>query len=242
MKLKIAQRSYAFALLGLALAASLPLISLRAETTPAPAASEAIPRFAIGAEIGTAGFGPLVVLTASKHLTANIGYTFFNYDREFTVDEVNFKGKLKLSNLQAVLNWHPFAGTFHLSAGAFLTDNKITLTSLPSTVYKIGDQTYTSAQIATLNGTGKITKGVNPYVGFGWSKTPAKSGFGMFFDVGVLFISSPEVHLVATGPATSDPTFTANRVKAENKVNDKITGSKYSSYYPVVQLGLMYRF
>lgn len=232
-------------LLGLALSAVLVTAGLRAETTPpanAASASESkIARFAIGAEVGTAGYGPVIVLTASKHFTFDLGYTWFSYNYDYSDSDAEYKAKLKLSNLQAIANWHPFAGTFHLSAGGFLTDNKLDIVAKPKagSTYDIGNTSYTAAQVGTLSGSAEISKGVAPFVGLGWSKAPTKSGFGFFFELGVLFIDDPSAELSATGPIANDATFKANLQKEVKDINDDLSGLKY---YPIAQLGLMYRF
>jgi hypothetical protein len=240
------QRSCATRLLGLALSALLTTASLRAETSsasaPVPTKTEAsIPRFAIGGEIGTVGWGPVVVLTASKHFTANLGYTWFNYDYDYSDTDGDYKAKAKLSNIQAIANWHPFAGTFHLSAGAFLTDNKVDMTAVPSgnKTYEIGDGTYTAAQVGTLAGTAVISDGVAPFLGLGWAKSPGKSGFGFYFDVGILFIDAPTATFYATGPIANDPNFKANLRKEEQSINDDLSSFEF---YPVIKMGFVYRF
>ena len=239
MTFQFARSSRASLFLGLALSASLVTIGLNAQTTPTT--TESIPSFAIGAEAGTVGFGPVVVLTASKHFTANIGYTWLNYDYDFSDKNGDYKAKLKFSNVQAIANWHPFAGSFHVSAGVFLTDNKVDSTALPkaNATYQIGDVTYTGAQVGTVSGTTELSKGAAPFVGLGWSKAPGKSGFGFFVDMGVILSNTPQTKLTATGPVASDPTFKANLSKEEQNINDELDSLKY---YPIIQIGLMYRF
>jgi len=224
-------------LAGLALAALLATAALRAQ--PTATTSEPMPRFAAGVEAGTAGFGPVVVFTASRYVTASVGYTFLSYDYDFSDADTDFNGTLKLSNLQAILNWHPKAGAFHLSAGVVVTNNKIDITAKPTNTYEIGDTTYTLAQIGTLDGTVKIGKGAKPYVGLGWSKTPVNSGFGFFCDLGVIFMESPKVTMRSTGPIASDAGFQRDLRQEEQNVNDDLDEFKY---YPVIQIGALYRF
>ena len=240
--------SLATHIIGLALSICLLGSTLRAETqapdtkaVEAPKTEKTATPVAIGAALGTAGYGPFVILTASKNITATLGYTFFNFDYDTTSSDADYTGKLKLSNVQAILNWHPLAGAFHLSAGAFLSNNKISATGKPKgdTTYDIGDVTYTAAQVGTLSGSVELAKGAVPYLGLGWSKKALKSGFGCFFDIGVLFTSSAKASLSATGPISSDATFKTNLRKEETKLNKDLEPLRY---YPIIQFGLMYRF
>jgi hypothetical protein len=242
MILKSIQHTRAARFLGMALSVCLVAIGLHAESAPAPTTESKASRFAIGAEAGTAGYGPVLVVTASKHFTLNVGYTWLNYDYDYTDTNGDYKAKLKLSNFQAMANWHPFAGTFHLSAGAFATENKMDMTGVPKAgnTYDIGGTIYTAAQVGTLTGAAEISSGVAPFLGLGWTKVPTKSGFGFFFEVGVLFINAPTVKLATTGGTlANDPTFKSNLHKEEQTINDDLSSFKY---YPVAQLGLIYRF
>jgi len=239
----LASTSRAAHLLGLALSLCLLSLSSRAETQPVEVQkteTKASP-IAIGAEAGTAGFGPDVIITVSKNFTVTGGYTWLNFNYDTSSSDADYTGKLKLSNVQAMVNWHPFAGTFHISAGAFLSDNKVTVTGKPkgNATYEIGGTTYTAAQIGTLSGNAELVKGAAPYVGFGWAKTPVKGGFGLFADIGVLFTSSAKASLSATGPVTSDATFQSNLRTEEKKVNDDL---KPLRYYPIIKIGVLYRF
>ena len=223
-------------ILGLALSVGLFRSSLRAETTE----TKTTP-IAIGAEFGTAGIGPAAIFTASEHFTATVGYTWFNYTYNTSSSDTDYNGKLKLSNLQAIANWHPFAGTFHLSAGFFISDNKVDVTAKAKsgTTYDIGGTTYTADQVGSVSGNVKLAKNAVPYIGLGWAKKPLKGGLGFFADIGVVFSSTPQTKLIATGPIASDTTFQANLQKEENNINHDL---KPLRYYPVVQAGLMYRF
>jgi hypothetical protein len=238
-----ASTSRAAHLLGLALSLCLLSLSSRAETQPVEVQkteTKASP-IAIGAEAGTAGFGPDVIITVSKNFTVTGGYTWLNFNYDTSSSDADYTGKLKLSNVQAMVNWHPFAGTFHISAGAFLSDNKVTVTGKPkgNATYEIGGTTYTAAQIGTLSGNAELVKGAAPYVGFGWAKTPVKGGFGVFADIGVLFTSSAKASLSATGPIAGDATFQSNLRTEEKKVNDDL---KPLRYYPIIKIGVLYRF
>jgi hypothetical protein len=226
----------------MALSVCLVTLGLRAETTPMPVTSEpAIPRFAIGAEAGTAGFGPFAVITANKRFTFDVGYTWLSYGYDFSDNEGDYNGDLKFSNVQVIANWHPMAGSFHLSAGVFLSDNKVTLTAKakPGVGYGIGDHNYSGNQITSVDGTVELTKGAAPYLGVGWSKNPANSGFGFYCKLGVLFMDSPSTKLVAYGPAAGSAQVQADLRKDEASANDDLNSLRY---YPVIEMGVMYRF
>jgi len=231
---------------GMALFALLSSFVLHAESIPTPTTPEpSIPRFAIGAEVGTAGFGPVMVLTATKQVSFDLGYTLLSYNYDFSDNKGDYKGKLKLSNLQAIANWHPFASSFHVSAGAFFSNNKVALSAKAKNgaFYGIGDNDYASSQITSVDGTVELIKGAAPYLGLGWSKTPSKTGFGFYCKLGVVFMNSPNTKLAAHyapgAPASVISQAEADLRKDEKKANDDLN---FVRYYPVVEIGLMYRF
>ncbi len=248
MKLPAIKCSCATLILGLALSTCL-LTGLRAETTPttptATTSESELPRFAIGAEVGSAGFGPAVLLTMSKHFTANIGYTMLSYSYNFSSDTLDYNGKLKFSNLQAIINWHPMAGAFRISAGAFLANNKIAGNIKANAVdgYDFNHTAYSKSEISSVGYNVELTKGAAPYVGFGWSKNPAKKGFGFFADIGVMFMKSPTTtitpYTTAAITAARATQLKKDVIADQNQANDDLSSFKY---YPIIQLGLMYRF
>jgi hypothetical protein len=81
---------------------------------------------------------------------------------------------------------------------------------------------------------------IAPYVGIGWDTTFGKDNcFGLVFELGVLYQGSPDVNLVSSGPIASDPTFQAELAKETAALQDDLDEYKF---YPVVAVGLSYRF
>ena len=63
--------------------------------------------------------------------------------------------------------------------------------------------------------------------------------WGFVFDLGVVFQGSPDADLTATGPLASDPTFLAELAKEEQQLQDEVDDYEY---YPVVSIGVTYKF
>jgi hypothetical protein len=51
--------------------------------------------------------------------------------------------------------------------------------------------------------------------------------------------NSPKVTLVSSGPVSTDANFQANLAREVKKVNDEIA---FANVYPVLRVGLMYRY
>lgn len=194
---------------------------------------------AVELKAGTLGPGVEVNYAISPKFTVGLGVNKFTRSFSDTTDNIDYNVDLNLQTLALLANFHPFSGTFRLTAGVMNNGNELSMTGkgTGSDTYDIGGQTYTAAQVGTLKG--KVDfNAMAPYLGMGWGKS-AESGFGLTFDIGVLFQGSPNVSFSANGPIASDPTFQANLKQEEANAEDDIKGF---TAYPVVSLGLNYRF
>ena len=196
---------------------------------------------AFGAEAGTTGLGASVWLTASSRLVVTAGYGSLTGDHDYSTNGVDYNGSVDLSNGYALVRWHPFAGHFHLSTGAVLTENTITVTGRPQdgTTYDIDGVQYPAEIVGSIVGDVKWDKSLVPYFGLGWSKQPLEGGWGAFLDLGVIQSGSADATLSATGTAASDPTFQDHLRAEEQDVNNELDSYEL---FPVARIGVLYRF
>src|SRR5258706_9489637 len=71
----------------------------------------------VGARAGTTGVGGDVGFNLAPTLDGRIGYSYLSYKGHYNSSDVNYNAKLKLSNLNALLDWSPFPGGFRFSGG-----------------------------------------------------------------------------------------------------------------------------
>jgi hypothetical protein len=204
----------------------------------APSAFAGTGDFALGVKGGTLGIGAEVTFGLLPSLNLRSGYNAFNYDGSATKNSIDYSYKLKLGSLPVLVDWHPFpASDFRLSTGLVFNSNKVEATGKAQGTYTIDGQTYNASQIGTL--TGKIDfNSTAPYLGIGWGNAVAKgSPLSLSCDVGVLFQGTPKVTLTpSVTPTTAIQTSIANE---EASIRDTTDNFKY---YPVVSLGLAYKF
>ncbi|MBT5187290.1 MAG: hypothetical protein HOH19_01065 [Kordiimonadaceae bacterium] len=108
--------------------------------------------------------------------------------------------------------------------------------------YDLEDNTYTSAEVGVLNADAGF-KSVAPYLGIGWGN-PLRddSDWSFMVDLGVIFAGKPSLDITSTGGTLSnDPTLLADIAQTELEFNDS-DELKYLKYYPVLSVGLNYRF
>ncbi|MCP5382362.1 MAG: hypothetical protein H6912_08320 [Kordiimonadaceae bacterium] len=197
---------------------------------------------ALGLKVGTLGAGVELTMEAVENVNLRFGANYFKLSRQINVEDNDYDMDLKLNSYTAFADWFITDSSFRITAGAFVNENGLTGTSLPSNTYDIGDNTYTSADVGILTAKVDFTS-VAPYVGIGWGNPLADdSDWSFMVDLGVVFAGKPRLDINSTGGLLSnDPLLQADIAQAEQDFRDT-DEIKYLRYYPVISVGLNYRF
>lgn len=192
----------------------------------------------IGVRAGTTGVGIDLGWSVVPTLSARIGYSGLGFNTSVNTDDVDYDGKARLSNLSGLLDWHPL-GPFRLTAGIVGAGNKVDIIGIPAgSTYTINGNTYQASDVGNLSGTVKVGDDFTPYLGFGYGNV-AGAGVNFYFDIGVMFQSSPKTSLTANCGVALSPAQCAqlqDDVEAERlEVQDKF--DKYK-LYPVATIGI----
>ncbi|HEX4025508.1 MAG TPA: hypothetical protein VHX52_12535 [Steroidobacteraceae bacterium] len=216
--------------------------------TAAPWAGAATPAMGIGVQAGTTGIGLNYDIALSPSFTARIGYSGFNYDHSVDTSDVDYSGTFKLSMVTGIIDWYAFDGGFHLSVGAVGDGTRLDVTGQPAAAgsYTINGHSYTSGDVGSLTGQLKFGDAVSPYVGLGWGNPVGlKHHLHFLFDVGAIYGGTPNVTLTAACGSAAPPgsavcTQLQSDVQAEKlKLRNDVS---ILQWYPVIDLGLAYRF
>jgi hypothetical protein len=208
----------------------------------APRDAEAAPA-ALDLRVGTTGYGADLDLGFTPLVGVRLGYSGFNYHRTIDNTNVSYDGTLKISDASAVLDWYPFAGGFHLSAGGVAGGLTLDLIGQPSSgTYTFNHDTYTSAQVGSAVGRIKFGNSLSPYVGLGWGNPTGGGHLHFLFDVGAIYGGTPDVSLaVQCGSAATAQVCSqlqADVLAEKQQLQSNVTVAKW---YPVVNLGLAWR-
>ena len=190
-----------------------------------------------GVNIGTTGIGIELQKPLTETIVGRVNADFLNYEREETLDEIDYDGKLKFSTAGVFADWHPGGASFFLSGGAYFGTREIELSGTPNQAVEIGDTVYAPGSIILK---GKIEMSdVQPFLGLGFDNTFSREqGLGFRAMVGASFSDEPDVSLTCTG-GSSCATAQADLDEERREIADDAEDFKI---FPVVQVGLTYKF
>jgi hypothetical protein len=206
----------------------------------APAFASGLGALDVGVTAGSLGYGPQVgMVIVPNKFDARLNFGYLSYSYNTSSNNVAYSGHLKLNNLGLLGDWHPFAGSFRLTAGAFYNDNKFDLSGQPSAAgsYTFNGNTYTAAQVGSVNANVSFNS-IAPYVGFGWGNDSNRAGVHFTSDFGVMYQGSPSATITATG-AAADPALARDVATAQSQLQSDLNSFRW---YPVAQVGLLYRY
>src|SRR5438105_2979926 len=177
----------------------------------------------VGLKAGTTGIGGDVAMSVFPLVDARIGWAGGSLSRSYSTSGASYDGKMKLNNLNALLDFHPLGPTFRLTGGLIFNDNKYDATGTPS------------------NGVGSLSASVKgnsaaPYLGVGWGRV-AGMGINWYADLGAMFMGSPKATINANCSGLSAAQCTALQGQAateQSALQDKISSFKV---YPVLSIG-----
>ena len=230
-----------------------PAATAMVQKTESPTESH---RVGISFKTSLLGMGADVAIPVTQRSNVRVGFSTFNYSRGFDKDGVGYTGELGLHSVQALYDFFPFAGGFHISPGALIYNgNGVSAkAAVPGgSSFSLGGSDYVSSASNPVTGNGKIqfNKAAPMFlIGFGNLARRSERHFGMTFDIGAVYQGSGRMSLNLAGSAcdstgincqsiASDPTIQSNILAEQNKINHSIAPYKF---YPVISIGFGYKF
>src|SRR5690348_10778042 len=179
----------------------------------------------IGVRAGTTGIGADFAFGLAPTIDGRIGYSGLKWSYKTSTSDASYDGNLKLSNLNALVDFHPLGPVFRISGGVIFNTNKYDATGHPNGVP------------GSFNATVEAGKRAAPYLGIGWGKV-AGAGVNFYADLGVMFMGSPKATITpdCTGLSAGQCSALQGQATAEQaKLEDQL---KHFKTYPVLNLGL----
>ena len=233
-----------------------PEFSMSPERRTAPAATAGeTGRAGVGVKFSSLGAGAEMAASVTSHSNVRGGFNIFRYSKNFTKDSIPFQGQVNFQSIEALYDWFPFGGGFHLSPGVLAYNgNQVKASAFIAggRTFTLGGTTYMSDPANPVSGNGKTNfYTVAPMFVVGYGNLVPRSGrhFSVPVEVGFVFQGSPNVSLNLIGnvcnPAgsgcrsVSDPVVQSQVHAEQKKINSDIS---YLQVYPVVSIGVAFKF
>lgn len=186
---------------------------------------------------GTLGGGLEATIGANDYLGFRFGVNMMSAGSSFDWEDNTIKAEMDWLSYGALADLHVFGGGFRVTGGALINKNKFKLKSDQSESVVLNGQEYSASDFR-----GQVTfSELAPYVGIGYGNAVGADGRWHFAcDFGVMFQGEPKVAASAT---SSDPGLQPVLDEAISievaKIQDDANAFKY---YPVISVGISYRF
>ena len=196
---------------------------------------------ALTAKVGSTGVGADLTVGLARSLNLRLGAQAWTRSETRTEQEIEYDADLKLVSGELLLDVHPGGRGFRISVGAIVNGNEVTAVSTENAVYTINGVRYPVGLVGRLEGR-VDTNTLAPYLGIGWGNAVVAGGpWRLAIDAGAFYQGKPKVSLTAHPlipillPARFEQDLEAERQDIENDLDSY-------RFYPVVSLGVSYRF
>lgn len=191
----------------------------------------------ITAKVGTLGGGLEATVGASDYLGFRFGMNMMSAGPSLNRDEGTINTDLDWLSYGILADLHVFGGGFRITGGGLINKNKFKMTAdLTKSVELNGQQYY----LNSLEGQVTFSE-LAPYLGIGYGNAVGADGRWHFAcDFGVMFQGSPKVSASATASDPALQPYVDEALAAE--VSDIQKDADSFKYYPVISVGISYRF
>lgn len=235
---------------GAALTRSIPIPAAAKE----PRTMKRFSTFALGFKANTLGAGVELATPISRSFNLRAGVNLFTFAYPFNIDGIDYNADLHFRSGQVSLDWFPEHGGFHVSPGlVYLQNNLSAIAGVPPGQYfELGSQGFTNSVDDPFNGTATVVypRRIAPMLMLGFSNILPRNGkhFSMPYEFGVVYTGDARVDVKLNGTAcTYEGCFdVAKNPEAQKSLQEEIDKLNHSlksfPVYPIISLGLAYRF
>lgn len=188
-------------------------------------------RVALGARASTLGLGGDLTVGLSRTVNVRVGGSYYPVERSGVYPaevDVRYTVNAHLAAGQLILDWHPFANAFRLSAGAVYNGTRVRGHAEPTERYRVQGKTFGPERLGRLDGEASFRNKINPYLGVGFGNAVRGSRVDVFVDLGAMYVAQPEVQMTGEGLISA----TANHAASLNE------GLRSFRLLPYMSLGL----
>lgn len=218
--------------------------------------------YGVGTSESPLGFGGMIAVALTSSVNLRAGASYFSYSTTQSISSVPFDVNVRLQSEQAMLDWYPFRGNFHLSPGVmFGSSNRAyggaTITAGQSV--RLNNVVYYSGSADPVKASGSLEFAhTAPTITAGWGdwvrsmERPGGQRHLMFpFEAGVAFVGTPATTLnfagvVCTNASQTDCNNIATYAPVQANIQVERTklqnDANWLRCYPIISGGVVYRF
>ncbi|MFO7445222.1 MAG: hypothetical protein R6W90_02600 [Ignavibacteriaceae bacterium] len=192
--------------------------------------------YAVSVKASTLGINGEIIRSFGSNINLRIGAAAFSYslDGGGGTEQYKYTADAKLLSASLLADYFPFGQVFRLTGGVFFNFNKANIDLVPTKTTTLGGDEYTPEKLGSLQASLDFKK-VAPYIGIGFGNpTSGNAGLGFTFDIGTVYQGPANVDLTANG--LLEPSAAPDQ---EELLESNLGWFKW---YPVVSLGLIYKF
>lgn len=199
---------------------------------------------AIKTTISTLGYSVSYVHPVTETINVRVGVNSFNHVDDLEERYLKYNGQFDFQSYQGIFDWHPNQSMFYLSGGVIYNQNEVTVTATPKNgTYTINGHEYTVNDVGSLSGKLSFDR-LSPYFGVGLGNPiRGTKNWNFTAEAGVMIEGIPKTTLgVRCGPGLL--TGDCQQLQGDVEIEEKYLKNAFEDYklYPVVSLGIAYRF
>lgn len=212
-----------------------------------PATASRASGFFVAPNLGTLGMGLEGGYALSPSFKLRVRSNWIGCDFKKKRHGVAYTVKAENMNGGLMLDYHPEAGVFRLTAGLLLSNLDARADgSTNGQSFVLGGNPYVAQGNVCLRGKYAWNR-VQPYLGMGWStESTADGSWYVTADIGVALIGNGRLTTSSTGEITDGHGHTIDHDQIQEsireEVHDVLKVCDHLHVYPVLQIGVGYRF
>ena len=213
-------------------------------------------RGGVAGKLSSLGAGVDVAAAVGDRVNVRVGFATLSLNHDFDRDGIALAATLKLRSVSGMIDWFPFAGSFHLSPGVMLYNgNKVeAVARVPGgRQFTLSSTDLLSNPASPVSGTADVSfDRAAPMFVVGWGNIAARGSrrWSIPVELGAAFTRAPKAVLSLSGSAcqsngancrnvATDPTLQSLVAQEQADLNDDI---KFFRIIPVLSVGFGYRF
>ena len=210
--------------------------------------------FGLAAKADSLGVGGELATVLSRSLNLRVGASLANLGYAFALDGINYNTGSHLKSGTGSIDWFPMHGGFHISPGVLYLETSVGGSAgVPAGHYfSLGNTNYVNSIDDPVGGTAtlKYDRKISPMLLIGSGNLIPRSGRHLTvpFEIGAAYTGQAVIDIKLAGTActtggcfsaATDPQTQSNLHQELTDINSHL---KPYPFYPIVSLGLGYRF